>query len=69
MQLPQLVHVVQHVHEAEGEHADHVSRQRQQEQEEVAVVAPADAVVHPGAVVVEILPGECLKRKSKFKKN
>lgn len=63
VQLPQLVHVVQHVYEAEGENADHVSRQRQQEEEEVAVVAPADAVVHPGAVVVEILPGECLKRK------
>ena len=31
--------------------------QRQQEEEEVAVVAPADAVVHPGAVVVKVLPG------------
>lgn len=55
MQLPQLVHVVQDVYEAECEDEDHVTRQRQQEQEEVAVVTPPDAVVHPGTVVVKVL--------------
>lgn len=49
--------MVQHVHEAEGEDADHVSCQRQQKEEEVPIVAPADAVVYPGAVVVEVLGG------------
>lgn len=58
VQLPQFVHVVQDVYEAEGEDADHVSCQRQQKQEEVAVVSPPDAVVHPGTVMVEVLSGE-----------
>lgn len=62
-QLPQLIRVVQHIQEAEGEDADHVTRQRQQEQEEVAVVPPPDAVVHPGAVVVEVLAEECAGRE------
>lgn len=57
VQLPELVHVVQDVYEAEREDGDHVKRQRQQKQEEVAVVSPPDAVVHPGTVMVEILGG------------
>lgn len=63
VKLPQPVHVVQHVHEAEGEDADHVDGERQQEQEEVAVVSPPDAVVDPGAVMIEILTE--LKKKKK----
>lgn len=55
MQLPQRVHVLQDVDEAEGEDGHHVKGERQQEQEEVAVVSPPDAVVDPGAVMVEIL--------------
>lgn len=47
--------VVQHVDQAEGDDAHHVRAERQQEQEEVAVVAAPDAVVDPGAVVVEVL--------------
>lgn len=55
VQLPQRVHVLQDVHEAQGEDGHHVKGERQQEQEEVAVVSPPDAVVDPGAVMVEIL--------------
>lgn len=55
VQLPQRVHVLQDVDEAEGEDGHHVKGERQQEQEEVAVVSPPDAVVDPGAVMVEIL--------------
>ncbi len=47
--------LVQHVHEAEYEDGDHVDAERDEEHEEVSVVPPADAVVHPGAVVVEHL--------------
>jgi hypothetical protein len=57
VQLLQVFPVGEDVEEARGEHAHHVNGQRQQEQEEVAVVAAADAVVHPGAVVVKVLPG------------
>ena len=51
----EVVPVVQHVHQAQHEDDGHVHRQRDEEHEEVAVVAPPDAVVHPGAVVVEDL--------------
>lgn len=68
VQLPQLVHVVQDVNQAEGEHGDHVERQRQQEEEEVAVVAPPDAVVHPGAVVVKVLGGKTRREMKKKKR-
>ena len=57
MHAVQLVAVVQDVDQAEAKHVDDVQRQGQQEQEEVAVVPAADAVVHPGAVVVKVLPG------------
>lgn len=50
--------MVHYIEEAKGEDAHHVNAQRQQEQEEVTVVASANAVVHPGAVVVEVLGGE-----------
>lgn len=44
--------------EAGGEDAQHVDAQRQQEEEEVTVVPAPDAVIHPGAVVVEVLRRE-----------
>ena len=47
--------MVQHIDQAEGYDAHHVRTERQQEQEEVAVVAAPNAVVDPGAVVVEVL--------------
>jgi len=53
----QLLAVVQHEDQAEAKHVDDVHGQRQQEQEEVSVVPAADAVVHPRAVVVKVLPG------------
>ena len=56
MRRVKLLAVVQDEHQAEAEHVDDVGGQRQQEEEEVAVVPAADAVVHPGAVVVKVLP-------------
>lgn len=53
----ELLHLVQDVEQPEAEDAHDVRGERQQEEEEVAVVAPPDAVVDPGAVVVELLPG------------
>ena len=50
--------VVEHVDEAEDEDGRHVEREGDEEHEEVSVVASPDAVVHPGAVVVENLRGE-----------
>ena len=55
MEAVDVLSVVEDEEEAEAEHGHDVSRQRQQEEEEVAVVPPADAVVHPGTVVVEVL--------------
>lgn len=55
MRRVQLLPVVQDINQAEAEHVDDVGGQRQQEEEEVAIVPPADAVVHPRTVVVEIL--------------
>lgn len=55
MKSSQLFSVVENKYEAEGENSHHVNAQRQQEEEEVTVVPPADAVVHPGTVMVEIL--------------
>ena len=51
----ELLHVVEDVEEAEAKPARDVGRQGEQEEEEVTVVPAADAVVHPGAVVVELL--------------
>ena len=47
--------VVKHIHQAEGEHAEHVQRQRVQEEEEVAIVTLANTVVHPRTMVVKRL--------------
>lgn len=47
--------VVEDEEQAEAKHRHDVRRQRQQEQEEVAVIPPANTVIHPGAVVVKIL--------------
>jgi len=58
VQRCQSLAVVENEDEAEGENAHHVDAQRQQEEEEVAVVPPANAVVHPGTVVVEVLSRE-----------
>ncbi|KAG7235865.1 hypothetical protein INR49_002062 [Caranx melampygus] len=55
MQAVNVLPVVEDEEQAEAEHSHDVSRQRQQEEEEVAVVPPADAVVHPWTVVVEVL--------------
>lgn len=63
MQLPQLVHVVQDVYEAECEDGDHVKRQREQKEKEVAVVSPPDAVVHPRTVMVKVLGKEMRKKR------
>ena len=41
--------------ETEDKYGDHVKREGEEEHEEVSVVPPADAVVDPGAVVVEYL--------------
>ena len=49
--------VIQDEEEAEAEHGHDVSRQGEEEEKEVAVVPPADAVVYPGTVVVEVLQG------------
>ena len=43
------------MYEAEDEDAHHVEGEADEEHEEVSVVPPADAVVDPGAVVVEYL--------------
>lgn len=55
VQRSQRFSVVKDKDEAETEHSHHVSTQRQQEEEEVAVVSPANAVVHPGTVMVKVL--------------
>lgn len=55
VQAPQVILVVQDIHEAQGEHANHVNGERQQKQEEVAIVPPPDAVVHPRTVMVKVL--------------
>lgn len=53
--LAQPILAVEHKHQAEHEDAQHVQGQRDEEEEEEPVVPPADAVVHPRAVVVERL--------------
>lgn len=55
MQAVDVLAVVEDKKQAEAKHGHDVSRQRQEEEEEVAVVPPADAVVHPRTVVVEVL--------------
>ena len=53
----QVAPVIEHVDEAEDEDGCHVEREGDEKHEEIAVVAPADAVVHPRAVVVKYLEG------------
>lgn len=55
VQAVDVLPVVEDEEEAEAKHGHDVSRQRQEEEEEVAVVSPADAVVHPRTVVVKVL--------------
>ena len=43
------------MYEAEDEDGSHVNGERDEKHEEVAVITTTDAVVHPGAVVVENL--------------
>lgn len=50
--------VVQDVDQAKGKDGYHVRAQEDEEEKEVAVVPPADAVVHPGAVMVKRLHGK-----------
>lgn len=57
MQVVEVVVVMtyEYKEQAKAEHSHDVSRQRQKEEEEVPVVPPADAVVHPRAVVIKVL--------------
>lgn len=57
MQAVDVLAVVEDKQQAEAKHGHDVSRQGQEEEEEVAVVSPADAVVHPRTVVVKVLGG------------
>lgn len=71
MQLPQIVHVVQDIHEAKGEHSNHVNGERRQKEKEIAVVSSPNAVVHPWTVMVKILRKDsenqsCLIKKYSF---
>ena len=53
--LGESVSFMEDVDQAEDENGSHVDREGDQEHEEVAVVATADTVVYPGAVMVENL--------------
>lgn len=55
VQAVDVLAMVEDEEQTKAEHSHDVSRQRQEEEEEVAVIPPADAVVHPRTVVVEIL--------------
>ena len=46
---------MEYVHEAEDEYCRHVEREGNEKHEKVAVVAPADTIIHPRAVVIEYL--------------
>lgn len=63
MQAVNVLPMVQDEEQAKAKHSHNVSSQRQQEEEEIAVVSPADAVVHPWTVVVEVLHHEDYKTK------
>lgn len=43
------------VQQAEAKHIHNVSSEREQEQKEVTIIPPANAVVHPWAVMVKLL--------------
>ena len=51
----EVVPVIEHMDEAKDKYCCHVERQGDEKHEKIAIVAPADAVVHPRAVVVEYL--------------
>lgn len=55
MQAVDTLAMVEDEEKAKAKHGHDVSRQRQEEEEEVTVVPPANAVVHPWTVVVEVL--------------
>lgn len=55
MQAVDTLAMVEDEEKAKAKHSHDVSRQRQEEEEEVTVVPPANAVVHPWTVVVEVL--------------
>lgn len=55
MQTINVLPMVEDEEQAKAKHSHDVSCQRQQEEEEVSIVPPADAVVHPWTVVVEVL--------------
>ena len=55
VQAVNILPMVEDEEHAEAKHGHDVHRQREEEEEEVAIVPPADAVVHPRTVVVEVL--------------
>ncbi|TNN50541.1 hypothetical protein EYF80_039243 [Liparis tanakae] len=56
VQAVDVLPMVEDEEQAKAKHCHDVGSQRQKEEEEVAVVPPADAVVYPRTVVVEVLP-------------
>ncbi len=64
--LCEVVLLVQDVDQAEDKDRCHVHGERDQEHEEVTVVASADAVVHPWAVVVKYLIRQRMKLSLEF---
>lgn len=55
MQAVDVLSMVEDKEQAEAKHSHDVCGQRQEEEEEVTVVPPADAVIHPWTVMVEVL--------------
>lgn len=55
VQAVNILSMVEYKEQAEAKHGHDVCRQREKEKEEVAVVPPANAVVYPWTVVVEVL--------------
>ncbi len=61
MQAVDALAVIEDKEQAKAKHSHDVSRKRQEEEEEVSIIPPADAVVHPWTVVVEVLHQEVQK--------
>lgn len=55
MQAVDVLSMVEDKKQAKAKHSHDVGSQWQEEEEEVAVVPPTNTVVHPRAVVVEVL--------------
>lgn len=55
VQAVNVLPMVEDEEQPKAKHSHDVGCQRQQEEKEVAVVSPADAVVHPRTVMVEVL--------------